>query len=266
MDIRRNGFTLIELLSVMAVMVMITTIVVASGFGLRRSASYTSAMQVPRSVLEYAHQRACMDGRKTAVLFAPNGKNSSEFAASIFQANGIIYETDTGGNGSITDIFSDIAKADSGAGVLTVFNFKSGKKFIVNKVERHESTSNMQHVDFNPAKENQGPDYTVDGEAHSYFYPTTIIHKSSDDKENPAITGGNWEPGSTYGFEIADRQILPVNFTYAHKSGGHKSTGNDGSFWFIFNPDGSTDGSGTATLTVQESVGKGNFKQEISIN
>lgn len=80
----RGGFSLIELLSVMAVMVMISTIVVSSGFGMRRGATYTAARQIPANVLEYAHQRACMDGRQTAVLFAPSSGSQSEFSASVF--------------------------------------------------------------------------------------------------------------------------------------------------------------------------------------
>lgn len=256
---RRNaGFTLIELLSVMGVMILITTIVVTSGFGLRRSATYSSVVSIPTSVMEYARQRACMDGRKTAVLFAPNGAegtDNDEMAARIFQAAGIVSQTFN--NNRIRDVFSDIAAFKTGFNMLTVFNFDNGKTFVVGEISKEggkkATDPNVSFTD----------DATSDGEPNMYYYPYIEIIRSEADKSSPSISG-NWKTGDAYGFEIADRQILPKNFSYTMKSGGH--SGSNDSFWFIFNPDGTTDKSGSAAITVRESVGNKKFKQDISFN
>ena len=251
------GFTLIELLSVMAVMILITTVVVTSGFGLRRSATYSSVVSIPTSVMEYARQRACMDGRKTAVLFAPNGAegtDNDEMAARIFQVAGTVSKRDDNG---IRDKFSDIAAFKTGFNMLTVFNFTSGKTFVVGEISKESGTeSGDKPVSFKD-------DATSDGEPNMYYYPYIKIIRSKADKSSPSISG-NWKEGEAYGFEIADRQILPKNFSYTMKSGGHG--GSNDSFWFIFNPDGTTDGSGSAAITVRESVGNKKFKQDISFN
>ena len=242
MATRRAGFTLIEMLSVMAVMVMLTTIVVASGFGMRRGASANAALQIPQNVMEYARQRACMDGRRTAVLFAPD--EEGVFSASIFQAAGTVISSSSL---AIVDKFSDVAEVTSGFNVLTVFNFNTGKTFTVGSIE-HENQSTAYMVDF---KKVEGHDASADGKKNQYFYPHTIITRSSDD---PPINPASWPSGSAYGFEIAERQTMPKNFSYAHKSGGEKK---DDSFWFVFTPDGTTEKANSAVITVKETVGSG---------
>ena len=242
---RKAGFTLIELLSVMGVMILITTIVVTSGFGLRRSAAFNSARQIPNNILEYAHQRACMDGRRTAVLFAPNGKDSDVFAASIFQASGSV--ADVSGD-RITDVFSDIAEVPSGFNVLTVFNFGSGKTFRVGKIVKRDGvlgkTANLRK------NGGAGGDATVDGETRSYYGPQIEITRASADKTSPQITSSSWAKNSAYGFEIADRQVLPKNFDYELESGGTK----DGdSFWVVFRPDGSLE-KGKIRINIKETA------------
>ncbi|MBP5544684.1 MAG: prepilin-type N-terminal cleavage/methylation domain-containing protein [Kiritimatiellae bacterium] len=246
MATRRAGFTLIEMLSVMAVMVMLTTIVVASGFGMRRGASANAALQIPQNVMEYARQRACMDGRRTAVLFAPD--EEGVFSASIFQAAGTVFSTSSQ---SIVDKFSDVALVDSGFNVLTVFNFNTGKTFTVGKISRSNSNTAQHRIDFE--KEiNNGGDASADGKGNKYYYSSTTIERSSDDPT--AINSASWPSGSAYGFEIAERQTMPKNFSYAHKSGGEKK---DDSFWFVFTPDGTTEKANSAVITVKETVGSG---------
>lgn len=223
----RSGFTLIELLSVMGVMIIITTIVVTSGFGLRRSATYTSARQIPNNILEYAHQRACMDGRRTAVLFAPSGDDSDAFVVSLFQASGTVADVD---GERITDVFSDIAESTNGFNVLTVFNFKTGKTFKVDKIEKRDGTRGKT-LTFRPNSD--GGDLSADGDERSYYGPQIVITRS---KSSSSIGSSSWPKNSAYGFEIADRQYLPKDFKYELSSGG----GKDGdSFWVVFKPDGS---------------------------
>lgn len=259
----RSGFTLIELLSVMAVMILISTVVVTSGFGLRRSAAYSSSISIPSSVMEYARQRACMDGRKTAVLFGPNGgtaNDTDETAAFIFQAVGTVSEVKSD---YITDMFSDIAAFNTGFNLLTAFDFRTGAKFIVGSVEKKDGKGGGQ-VAFDSRT---GGDATADDKYNTYYFPYVRIVRSSTDpsKQKVAITG-NWQSGDTYGFEIADRQVLPKNFEYTMKTGGHKPKGDSSSFWFVFNPDGTTDGSGSAAITVKETIGTKKFRQDITFN
>lgn len=257
MATRRAGFTLIELLSVMAVMVMITTIVVASGFGMRRGAAYTAARQIPQNVLEYAHQRACMDGRKTAVLFAKSGENSDELVASIFQAAGTVSDNKSS---QIIDRFSDVAEVSSSLNAPKVFNFSSGGSFAVKSIKR-DNRSEVQNISF---KDVSGmavsADAAADGEKNKYYYPYTVITP----KESKEFKSGEWPVGSAYGFEVADRQVLPKNYDYTRKGNGGDG-GREPPFWFIFNPDGTSE-KGSITIGVKESVGRKLALSDITFN
>lgn len=245
---RTAGFTLIELLSVMAVMVMITSVVVASGFGMRRGAVYNSVRQIPNNVLEYARQRACLDGRTTAVLFEneTGSDDAPAYVASIFQAAGLV----DGKEGTeIFDNFTDIAtnivtnvKNGNGSTITgrpRLFNFSNGKTFVVKQIRRLEK----QHVDIDE-------DYAADGKANSYFYPYTAITLIG--------SSGDWDKGDAYGFEIADRQTLPKNFKYTGSS-GCKPIDNK-AFYCVFNPDGTVGGNGSGSITIQVKETVGNRK------
>lgn len=239
---RREGFTLIELLSVMAVMVMITTVVVASGFGMRRGATYNAARQIPNNVLEYARQRACLDGRKTAVLFENETGSSKEpaYVVSIFQTVGVVDGTD---DNAIVDKFTDIATNTVTISTLRVFNLSSGKSFPVKSVSRRGETGSFHGVKIEQ-------DDAADGKKRYYQYPRTLIEAKS------GFSANNWTKGSAYGFEIADRQSLPKNFKYTQSTGCNRI--DDNSFFVVFNPDGTfgDNGGDKVEITVSETVGK----------
>lgn len=276
-DTGRSGFTLIELLTVMGVMILISTIVVASGFGMRRGAAINAATQLPYNVMEYARQHACMDGRMTAVMIAPNGTDSGEYAASVFQVAGYVSFVPSGGSG-FADYYSDVAETDDGGNMMKVFNFKTGKTFVVGKIshmnEKANEANTQYALTFNRGADNKvgsqdgRGDLAADGMGNRYWYPVILISKSEDDDDSPSVNSTSWPTGSAYGFEIADRVVLPNNFTYELKSGGEKDTSSD-SFWILFYPDGTVGGAGNnsrngATIEVTEAVGKAHRKQEIA--
>lgn len=238
-----GGFTLIELLTVMAVMIIVTSITVSSGFGISRSAKYDSAVQLPVNALEYAHQRACMDGRETAVVFAKD--DNDQYYATIFQAIGKVSNKATGK--SIEDRFSDMRASGVNGTFLTAFSFNTGGRFYVSDVQVGENSVKFS----GGGKAADDLDYAADSGKNTYWYDKVTLVASD------TISGFN--TGDTYGFEIADRIIMPANFTYSC-SGGH--TKGD-SFWVVFSSNGAGD---TATITVGEAVGKSKFKAEIKVS
>ena len=248
----RKGFTLIELLTVMGVMIIITSIVVANAFGVSKGAAYASAREIPFNVLQYAHQRACMDGRVTAACFFLEG---DEMCVSLFQVAGrVSVDSKTE---KITDYYSDIAEMGVnedtgewdkdegrrlGSGMLRVFNFENGKGFIANAVKRRHNLNTFRRID----------DTTADGNPNQYCCEVTEIYPEKESKWVPAsrwnFNAGDWKKGNQYGFEVSERIALPKDFTFK-ADGGHKS-GDD--FWLFFNPDGTSD---TVTINVADIKG-----------
>lgn len=239
-----GGFTLIELLTVMAVMIIVTSITVSSGFGLSRSAKYDSAVQLPVNILEYAHQRACMDGRDTAVVFDKD--DTGQFYASLFQATGRVSNKAGTGGRSIEDRYSDMRASEVSGTLLTAFSFTNGGRFYVSETQVGEKETKFEGGNSN----RDNLDYAADCGRNSYYYDTVTL--LSDE----TISG--FSAGDTYGFEIADRVILPANFDYAC-DGSHKK---GDSFWLVFSSNGAGD---TATVTVTETAGKSKFKAELIV-
>lgn len=234
----RAGFTLIELLTVMSVMVIITTLVIASGFGYRRSASYSAASELPVRVLEYAHQRACMDGRDTAVRFAPDA--SGTYHASIFQTIGHISGIS---QTSISDKYSDLTPNGVNGTYLTVFSFDNGGYFSVGDISKVENQLTFSST---------APDFSANGEGNLYYY--SEIELKTIDRANFS----NFSENDRYGFEVSDRVIMPENFTYSC-SGPH--TDGD-SFWIVFTADGAGD---DATIEIGENVPNSKFHFTITV-
>ncbi len=240
-----RGFTLIELLTVMGVMIIITSIVVANAFGISKGAAYTSAREIPFNVLQYAHQRACMDGKVTAACFFEEG---DEMCVSLFQVAGLVSGSSAG---KITDNYSDLAEMGAnseaegrrlGGGMMRVFNFKNGKGFVARSVKRNVGAAKLTIKN----------ETTADGAKNEYRYSVTEIMAETDSQRIPAarwhFSPGDWRAGDQYGFEVSERIALPKDFTYA-VNGGNKS-GDE--FWLFFNPDGTSD---TATINVSDIKG-----------
>jgi prepilin-type N-terminal cleavage/methylation domain-containing protein len=65
----RQAFTLIELLIVIAIIITISTILVASYFGMVRGSSYAAVEKNVYNALTLARQRACIDRMRVCLLF-----------------------------------------------------------------------------------------------------------------------------------------------------------------------------------------------------
>lgn len=229
-----KGFTLIELLTVLAVMIIVTSIVVTSSFGLTKGSAYTTAQDVPFNVLAYARQRACMDGKTTIARFFDDG---GEKTLSIFQASGVV--TSASGSG-ITDKYSgvnSVSGAQSG-GMLTALNFESGETFVVESIKKEENAGFVT-IDSDDA---------ADGKKNKYSFPVRSI------KAKGSINKEKWKTGSSYGFEISERVRLPKDFDYSISGG--KTSGD--AFWVTFLPDGTSD---NATITIADAAGGKNSRK-----
>lgn len=229
-----KGFTLIELLTVLAVMIIVTSIVVTSSFGLTKGSAYTTAQDVPFNVLAYARQRACMDGKTTIARFFDDG---GEKTLSIFQASGVV--TSASGSG-IVDKYSgvnSVSERQSG-GMLTALNFDSGETFVVESIKKEDNGG------FVTIK----PDTAADGKENKYSYPVRAINARG------SINKGKWKTGSAYGFEISERVRLPKDFDYSISGG--KTSGD--AFWVTFLPDGTSD---NATITIADAAGGKNSRK-----
>ncbi len=236
----KSGFTLVELLAVIGVMIIITTVVVSSSIGMSRGAAYNAARDIPHNVLEHAHQRACMDGKKTIVRFTDNGTDK---LIRVFQAEGIVTEVMTDG---IADRYCDIAEFSNsdGAGTLVIQNFHPDRDraaFICNRISRKEQSHN--------GFDDQGTGDTK----WKYIYETTSFHKDSKNATGSyAFNRNDWKEGDSYGFEILSPTRLPVDFEY--RGSGRKVRESD-DFTIVFYPDGSSD---TVTIEITDQRAKGN--------
>lgn len=231
-----KGFTLIELLTVLAVMIIVTSIVVTSSFGLTKGAAYTTAQDIPFNVLSYARQRACMDGKTTIARFFDDG---GEKTLSIFQASGVV--TSTSKNG-IVDRYTGISSMGEtqAGGMLVALNFESGATFVVETIKKNDDAG---FITLNS-------DDAADGKKNKYIFPVREINATSESD----FSSGKWKAGSTYGFEISERVRLPKDFNYSI-DGGEKS---GDAFWVTFLPDGS---SKDATITIEAAQGGSNSRK-----
>lgn len=229
-----KGFTLIELLTVLAVMIIVTSIVVTSSFGLTKGSAYTTAQDVPFNVLAYARQRACMDGKTTIARFFDDG---GEKTLSIFQASGVVASANTKG---IVDRYTGISSLGEtqAGGMLIALNFESGDTFVVEGIKKNETAGFITFAS----------DDAADGKNNKYGFPIREINATK------GISKSNWKIGSTYGFEISERVRLPKDFNYSI-DGGKKS---GDAFWVTFLPDGSSD---NATITIEDAAGGKNSRK-----
>lgn len=100
---KQAAFTLIELLSVMAIMMIIAGITVASYFGMVRGSATRSAAAHLHSTLLLAKQTAVMNGKEVHVIFSQSETNG--WYAMVQKAGKATYVG--GANRRIADIYSD---------------------------------------------------------------------------------------------------------------------------------------------------------------
>ena len=240
------GFTLIELLAVIGVIVVITSIIVGNAFGVTRGATFTSAREIPFNVLQYARQRACMDGRETIAYFSNRGDEKS---VGVFQIAGTL--TQNAESESIVDRYSSIAEmtAAQSAGTLKVFNFTRGDKPVsVREIERLDDAGTIKFLD---------GDAAADGAQNEYKYPYAKITLKPKKEEGETFSG--WQAGDAYGFEISERMRLPKDFAFTSNDSEHVK---EDDFWVIFHPDGS---SSSATITIFEAKVKNGKRVTIMV-
>lgn len=204
---RKSGFTLIELLAVMGIMVLVTTIAVTGAFGMTRGASFNAAQDSVFNTLQFARQRACIDGKPVLVVFT----DETTFCA----VQGCGVANDDSSKNKICDNYSSMASVGDKQGKsLAVWNITKGRRSdSVKSVSTHDSGSS-----------NKKP---IPGEAKLYY---SAPYVQIEPKESIDI-----ESGDLYGFEILPRQVLPKG--YKLTVGGKKPTDKSPCI-IVFEPNG----------------------------
>ncbi len=234
-----SGFTLIELLVVVSLMVLVTTIVVSSAFGLTRGASFSAAENTTYKFLEYARQRACMDGKKVVACFFQSGDSDAPtYSVAIFERAGVV--TDKPASGYITDRYNLIEDDVRGR---AIWNFDAGR---LTKISESAEAWKLRSRSNGPA---EAPIF--ENSKVKYAYECTQMKLDN---------ASGWSQGDAYGFEIADRQDFPKGFKVEISGADKAKSGN--CEYVCFDPDGSA--SKQVSITLTESVsGK---KVVISVN
>lgn len=207
---KRGGFTLIELLVVVSLMVLVTTIVVTSAFGLTRGASFSAAENTVFKYLEYARQRACMDGKEVvACFFSDASVDPPRYSVALFERAGVV--TEDPAEGRIVDRYNLMENDVSGR---TIWNFDSGKLTTVSSWKLRTGTSAIQKKLWKGA---------------GVSYEGTQLQLAN-------LNG--WKKGDPYGFEVADRQDFPKGFETTLSGASTGSSGGSSFSYFAFCADG----------------------------
>lgn len=128
----KKAFTLIELLAVMAIMVLMSAVIIASYFGMTRGAAMRAATNHVFAALQQARQMAIMRGRATYIIFSqPAGPPPGEASLSICRHEGTTTEGSVGT--TFTDKYTELDEIIAG---VSVFNFDLAQSA---KVERTEN-------------------------------------------------------------------------------------------------------------------------------
>ncbi len=198
-----------ELLVVMAIMLTISTILVAGYFGMTRAASNTAAESDVYNLLQLARQRACMDGTRVFFLLIDNR------SCVLVHGGGEVTSIEAGGQ-RIYDAYADHRTVSSG----------------------NAAGTNLRLWNMNA--DGRADDVTI---AYSEKSEPVAGGPSSDRylRRICAIDGrftGVWKIGDRYGFELYPRHYLPKGFSFGVPGRGadpnlHK---------IIFNPDGKPEG------------------------
>ena len=227
---KRKGFTLIELMVVMGLMVLIGAIVVTGSFGMSRATSYTAAENIVYNTLQMARQRACTDGKRVAVVFVGDEKDTADYADDSFtaiEAVGTVTEPISGNY--LQDRCANLAKyTESGrmttgaTSTNTVWNLRTGAKFHGFEVKS----------DFNSGASYAIPGMGTGNTAHKYGYTVTQITPIT----GSGFNRGDWRQGDPYGFQIIPAQVLPRGFKIGLDAVGVSPAGK----LLVFEPDGTS--------------------------
>jgi|GEM_PF-2678119 len=120
-----SGFTLIELLTVMAIMMLLTTVGVIGYVATTRGIAVKSAVHHLTQMLNFARQTSIMQGRKTYVIFSQDGTNAWY---SVCREEGVIHTS----GGALYDEYRDWAGTISAG--LVIYCLDTGKTGTVTQV------------------------------------------------------------------------------------------------------------------------------------
>lgn len=214
----KSGFTLIELLTVMAIMVLVTTIAISNYFGMNRSASFRAAQDVVYNTLQMAKQRACINGRNIYVVFL----TKTDFC--VVEYYGTISEVNAT---AMYDYYPDTVAPTTNT-LMRIWNLTQANSYI--------------------------PDGCITNSTRNGL--SVPLRKSSTKysiKNVRAITGtkhGAWKVGDEYGIEVMTVQRAPKGYEIGFGSKTSQADLEKGKVMAVkFEPDGTIsaiNGSGEA--------------------
>jgi prepilin-type N-terminal cleavage/methylation domain-containing protein len=189
---RRAGFTLMELLVVMAIMLTISTILVAGYFGMTRAASYAAAETDVYNLIQLARQRACLDGTK--VFFMLIDSNSYVLVHGVGELTRDMENKSFNGRHRIYDAYADHFVITNASSKLCVWNM--------------DRNVYADDVNINLVEDGGSDTYPGSGEKYTRMINTldVVLPQPADYR--------SWKQGDRYGFELYPRQILPKGFYF----------------------------------------------------
>jgi prepilin-type N-terminal cleavage/methylation domain-containing protein len=179
-----SGFTLLELLVVIAIIMTISSILVASYFGMMRGSSYAATQKNVFNALTLARQRACIDGKRTNLMF----QNSNEFA--LVHSAGRVTDVSPG---FINDAYADVSEGNR---QINVYNLDANGVTTVRNILRYDRTLIPDPI--------------------SGTYTRSEIRFTVDSSAAFGV-------GDRYGFEVYQAQQLPKGFYCKVESEDHAS-------------------------------------------
>ncbi len=211
-DKLKQAFTLMELLVVMAIMLIVSTFLVAGYFGMTRAASYTAAENDLFNYLQLARQRACLDG--SPAYFMLLDTNSYVLVRGAGTLTKDMGAADESGWCRFYDAYADpheIAVKDSR---VRIWN--------MDKNIYGDDATNSPAIDDHPYPYPADPP----GSLPKYRRLTCSYEIKLPDKNDYE----RWKKGDRYGFELHPRQMLPKGFLFELDNGKPMT--------LVFKPDG----------------------------
>jgi prepilin-type N-terminal cleavage/methylation domain-containing protein len=189
----RSAFTLLELLVVIAIIMTVSSIMVASYFGMIRGSSFTAVEKNVYNTLTLARQRACIDGKRVYVMFI----SSNEFVLvrSAGRITGVNYA-----NSQVYDAYGDLSNQDA----FTQAQDSSGSTKIYNMDAAGMAVVASLNIAFPGTP--YATNYTVNPPA-TYNRPELIIGI-----QNP-VPAQPFQVGNLYGLAVYQSQKLPRGFS-----------------------------------------------------
>jgi prepilin-type N-terminal cleavage/methylation domain-containing protein len=174
-----SGFTLLELLVVIAIIMIVSSVLVASYFGMMRSSSYAATEKNVFGALNLARQRACIDGTRVYMMFT----NSTDFV--LVRSAGRITKNDTT---HIYDAYADLSAAANTNMDSRIYNMDTNGMAKLTGIEWVDGRTNnlITRIPYDR------PEWCL-----------SIIDQ---------VPAGNFRVGHRYGMEVYQMQRLPEGF------------------------------------------------------